>query len=80
MRIAEKQKLLMPVAEAVAHVDEVVGVFLTHVGGLPARAAGQDLPLRRRLDRLVHEMRVAISETASKLADANGEPPLDSDT
>ena len=79
MRIAEKQGSLIPLDEAVAHLDEVVGLFLTHLSGLAARCGGRDLAVRRSIDGAVYETRVAISEAATKLADQRGEPPLDAD-
>ena len=47
------------------------------MSGMAARCAGPDLALRRKIDRVVYETRVAISEAATKLADQRGEPPLD---
>jgi hypothetical protein len=80
IRIAEKQKTLIPLEEAVGHMDEVVGLFLTHLSGFAARCGGRDLVVRRAIDQAVHDLRVEISEAASKLADKYGEPPLGSDT
>jgi hypothetical protein len=79
LRIAEKQRSLIPLDEAVTHMDEVVGLFLTHLSGLAARCGGRDLAVRQSIDRAAYETRVAISEAATKLADQRGEPPLDHD-
>ena len=70
---------LIPLDEAVAHMDAVVGLLLTHLSGLAARCGGRDLAVRRDIDKAVFEMRVEISEAATKLADQRGEPPLDDD-
>ena len=77
LRIAEKKRELIPREEAVSTTDEVIGLVLTHLSGLAARCAGHDLPLRRRIEQVVIETRVAMSEAASKLADERGEPPDD---
>ena len=77
IRIAEKQKSLIPLEEAISTIDEVIGVMLTHMSGMAARCGGHDLQLRRRIEQVVYETRVAMSEAASKLADQRGEPVLD---
>jgi hypothetical protein len=74
MRVQEKERTTIPLAEAIAHVDEVMGVLLTHLGGMPAVIGGHDLALRRRVEQCVYNTRVAISTAASKLADERGEP------
>jgi hypothetical protein len=51
----------------------------THMSGMAARCGGHDLQLRRRIEQIVYETPVAMSEAASKLADQRGEPPLDDD-
>jgi hypothetical protein len=79
LRIAEKQRSLIPLDEAVGHLDEVVGLFLSHLSGLAARCGSRDLAVRREIDKAVFEMRVKISEAATKLADQRGEPPLADD-
>ena len=79
LRIAEKQRKLIPLDEAVAHMDEVVGLFLSRLRVLAARCGGRDLAVRRDIEKAVYEMRVEISEAATKLADQRGEPPLDDD-
>lgn len=77
LRIAEKQRTLVPLDEAVAHLDEVVGLFLSRLSGFAARVGGRDLATRRLVDVAVRELRIEISQAASKLADERGEPPLD---
>ena len=79
LRIAEKQKTLIPFDEAVGHMDEMVGLFLSRLSGFAARCAGRDLAARRLIDQAVYDLRLEISEAATKLADQRGEPPLDDD-
>ena len=71
---AEKKRDLIPLDEAISTTDEVVGLMLTHMSGMAARCSGHDLQLRRRIEQVVYETRVAMSEAASKLADQRGEP------
>ena len=79
LRIAEKQRHLIPLEEAVGHMDELVGLFLSRLSGFAARCGGRDLAVRRAIDKAVFEMRVEISEACTKLADQCGEPALDDD-
>ena len=44
---------------------------------LAAWCGGCDLAVRRAFDQAVYQMRVEISEAATKLADECKEPPLD---
>jgi hypothetical protein len=74
LRIAEKKRDLIPLEEAIGHMDEVVGLFLTRLSGLSARCGGRDLAVRRAIDQAVYELRREISEACSKLADQRGEP------
>lgn len=80
LRIAEKQRHLIPLEEAVGHMDEMVGLFISRLSGFAARCGGRDLPARRAIDQAVYELRLEISEAATKLADQRGERPLDHDT
>ena len=80
LRIAEKQRHLIPLEEAVGHMDEVVGLFISRLSGFAARCGGRDLAARRAIDQAVYDLRLEISEAATKLADQRGEPPLDGDT
>ncbi len=75
LRIAEKQKQLMPREEAAAFFDEMVGLVLTHLSGLSARCS-RDLAIRRTIDAVVRQVRREMAEAATRLADQRGEPPL----
>jgi hypothetical protein len=77
IRIAEKQRELMPVADHNALVDQMAGVVLTAMSGMAARIGGHDLQLRRRVEEIVYETRVAIAQAANKMADERGEPALE---
>jgi hypothetical protein len=78
--IAEKKKALMPFDEVMSHQEELIDLFLTHLSGFAARCGGQDLVVRRAIDKAVYEMRVEIAEAARKLADQYGKPPVDDET
>jgi hypothetical protein len=80
IRIAEKKRELIPREEAAGDMEELIGLFLTGLGGLAARCGGRDLVVRRAIDKAVHDLRVELSETCTRLADERGEPPLDDDT
>ena len=71
--IAEKQRHLIPLEEAVCHMEKVVGLFLSHLSGFAARYGGRDLAARRVIDQAVYDLRLEISQAATKLADQRGE-------
>ena len=73
LRIAEKQRHLIPLEEAVGHMDEVVGLLLTGLSGFAARCGGRDLAARRVIDQAVYHLRLEISEAATKVADQRGD-------
>ena len=77
IRIEEKQRTLVRRDVHEAQIDQMAGLVLTKLGGWPARIAGQDLGLRRRAEAVLRELRTEIAEAATKLADEQGEPPLD---
>jgi hypothetical protein len=72
LRIAEKQRSLIPFDEAVAHMEELVGLFISRLSGFAARCGGRDLAMRRAIDQAVYDLRLEISEAASKLAEQCG--------
>ena len=43
---------------------------------VPARIASAGLGLQRKAEAVLRELRVELSEAASKIADERGEPPL----
>jgi hypothetical protein len=71
--IAEKQRHLIPLEEAVCHMEKVVGLFLSHLSGFAAQYGGRDLAARRVIDQAVYDLRLEISQAATKLADQRGE-------
>jgi hypothetical protein len=76
LRLMERKRELVPRDAHEAMIDQMAGLVLTKLSGWPARIAGQD-GLRRRAEAVLHELRVEISEACTKLADEQGEPPLD---
>jgi hypothetical protein len=78
MRLAEKRGELVRRDAHEAMIDQMAGLVLTKLGGWPARIAGADLGLRRRAEAVLRELRrTEIAEACTKLADEQGEPPLD---
>jgi hypothetical protein len=75
LRIQERKGLLIS-AEGAAHkMETILGVFLTALSTFGARVAGRDLAARRIIDQEVFNSRTEVSKTFSRLADADGEPP-----
>jgi hypothetical protein len=77
LKLMEKRKELVRRDAHDAMIERMAGLVLTIIGGWPARIAGTDLGLRRKAEALVFEMRKEMAEAAIKLADEQGEPPLD---
>jgi hypothetical protein len=76
IRIAERKKELMLASEYYETIDEIHGLFMTALSGLPAKIGGRDLARRREVERAIYDMRVELSAAATKLANERGEPPL----
>ena len=75
IKIARQRGELVPLAVYEEMIDLIGGTVLTALSGWPARIAGTDLVLRRRIEAAVRELRVEISTTASAMADAADKPP-----
>ena len=65
--------MLIEAEEAYAQMERLVGMFLSGLSGFAARCGGRDLAVRRAIDQAVFDLRLEISEAASKLADEAGE-------
>jgi hypothetical protein len=76
LRIAEKQRELVPRADFDAVIDGIAGVVLTHLSGMAARCSN-DLTVRRKIDAVVYEVRKEMAKVALEMADKNSEPPLE---
>jgi hypothetical protein len=75
LRIAEKQRELVPRADFDAVIDGIAGGVLTHLSGMAARCSN-DLRVRRKIGAVVYEVRKEMAKVALEMADKNGEPPL----
>ena len=72
IRIAEKQKVLMLTDEAMEVGEKLIGTVLTAMGGMAprvARCAGNSVAVRREVDAIVYETRVALANTFNKFAE-----------
>ncbi len=74
LRLLEKRRELVPVADLKELIDTFVGLVLTKLGGLPARVAGTDLGARRKAEAVVIELRREIATACNEMADQCGEP------
>jgi hypothetical protein len=78
IRIAQKRRELVRRADVDELIDQLCGVVLTALSGLPARCAPRgDLATRRAIERVVYEVRADLAKACSEAADERGEPPLD---
>jgi hypothetical protein len=60
VRTAERERKLMRTDEAMEALEDITGVFLTELSGLPASVT-RDLALRRKIEERIFEMRNRIS-------------------
>ena len=75
LRIAEKQRMLVPRADFDAVIDGIAGVVLTHLSGIAARCSN-DLTVRRKIDAVVYEVRKEMAKVALEMADKSGGPSV----
>ena len=68
LRVAEKQRELVPRADFDAAIDDIAGVVLTHLSGMAARCSN-DLAVRRKIDAVVYEVRKEMAKVALAMAD-----------
>ena len=61
-------------SECYGLLDEVHGLFMTHLSALPAKIGGRDLAMRRTVEKAIYDMRVELSNEATKRANERGEP------
>jgi hypothetical protein len=78
LTLMEKKRELVRQDDVNALIDELCGVVLTALSGMPARCAPRgDLATRRRIGRVVFAVRTEMAKVCQEMADKNGEPPLD---
>lgn len=68
LRIAERERALVPTEDAIMAIDRVVAVMNTGLAALPARL-GRDMVVRRKAEVEVHAVRTKISDTLAGMAD-----------
>ena len=61
LRIAEKQRELVPRANFDAVIADIAGVVFSHLSGMAARCSN-DLAVRRKIDAVVYEVRKEIAK------------------
>src|SRR6476660_9296950 len=67
-RLAEKKRELIPLEEATAHMEELIGMFTSGLAGFAARCGGRDLTVRRAIDKAVYDLRLEIATACTKKA------------
>ncbi len=65
LRIAEREKTVIDLAEHFAVVEELCGLFVSSMNGLPARVT-RDIPLRRKIEIDLDEIRRQIVARAEQ--------------
>jgi hypothetical protein len=68
LEVAEKERSLAPVNDMLDMVDLMAGLFITHLGALPARVT-QDLELRKKIRSVCTDIRREIANEAKRRAE-----------
>jgi len=69
IRVREKKRELMMTEEALADMEQLIGIVLTEMSSMPALIGGSDLQLRRKVEKAVFDTRVKLANTFNKIAD-----------
>lgn len=69
LRVAEKKRELVPIEDALAVVDFVVGKVRSEFSGLPASVT-RDLDLRDKIDERLNEVLTRLADAAREAGDA----------
>ena len=67
LRIQEREGTLIALDEALVHLDAVIGLFRTLLGGLPARCT-RDLQVRRTMETAIDQMLNECADEAARRA------------
>lgn len=67
-RIAEKKRELIPMEEAAAGFQELIGMFTSGLAGFAARCDGRDPAVRRAIDQAVYDLRLELATACAKKA------------
>jgi hypothetical protein len=67
IRIAEKQRDLIPCVEAEEVGEKMISIVITKLGGLAARIGGS-MDDRRKVDRVVFEVRTEMADAFTEMA------------
>jgi hypothetical protein len=65
LKTAQREGRLIELDDHLEAVDEIVGIMLTGLSGLPARVT-RDLQVRRDIERAINETRQQIADAAAK--------------
>ena len=69
IRVREKKRELMMTEEALADMEQLIGIVLTEMSSMPALIGGPDLQLRRKVEKCVFDTRVKMANTFTKIAE-----------
>ena len=69
IRVREKKRELMETEEAIADMEQLIGIVLTEMSSMPALIGGADLQLRRKVEKAVFDTRVKMANTFTKIAE-----------
>ena len=69
IRVREKKRELMETEEAIADMEQLIGIVLTEMSSMPALIGGADLQLRRKVEKAVFDTRVKMANTLTKIAE-----------
>jgi hypothetical protein len=68
LKIAEAEGKLADVEEVNDFIDQFGALVVTEIEAVPARVAGRDLPLRRKLEQAAFDLRTKIADKAMEIS------------
>ena len=76
IKIMQQRRELVLQSDVTAMFDQVCGIMLTALSGLPARCS-RDPAVRRNIELVTHQVRIELAQVCEQMGDKAGEPPLD---
>jgi hypothetical protein len=70
LRVAERCHELIECSESIAVVEDIVATILVGLQSMPARIAGRDLQLRRKIEDEIFAMRETVARRIQEQADS----------
>jgi hypothetical protein len=68
-KLAEREGQMITLEASNYAMEKMIGLFLTGLGGFPAKIGDRDMLLRRRVDAAIFDLRTALGKELARIAD-----------